>query len=66
MKILVTGANGFLGRGIITELIKQGNEVIATDFETVLSVRGRFELIAIYLKLRIPMCFMVNQIKFCI
>ena len=32
MKILVTGANGYLGRGVVDELLKRGNEVIATDF----------------------------------
>lgn len=34
MKILITGANGFVGRGIIKELLDDGNEVIATDFAT--------------------------------
>ena len=34
MKILVTGANGFLGRGIVDEIIKTGNTVIAAGFET--------------------------------
>lgn len=34
MKILVTGANGYLGSGIIKELLNYGNEVIATDFNT--------------------------------
>ena len=32
MKILVTGANGYLGQGIVKSLIDNGNEVIATDF----------------------------------
>lgn len=32
MKILVTGANGYLGRGIVKRLIDDGVEVIATDF----------------------------------
>lgn len=32
MKILVTGANGYLGQGITTELLDRGFEVIATDF----------------------------------
>ena len=32
MKILVTGANGYLGRGIVKQLLDFGNEVIATDF----------------------------------
>ncbi|AUD64580.1 nucleoside-diphosphate sugar epimerase [Tenericutes bacterium MZ-XQ] len=32
MKVLITGANGFLGRGIVKKAIDEGNEVIATDF----------------------------------
>ena len=33
MKVLVTGANGYLGIGVVRELIKRGCEVVATDFE---------------------------------
>lgn len=33
MKILVTGANGYLAKGVIKKLIKEGNEVIATDLK---------------------------------
>lgn len=33
MKILVTGANGYLGQGITSKLIDCGNEVIATDIK---------------------------------
>ena len=32
MKILVTGANGYLGQGIVKELVSKGHEVIAADF----------------------------------
>ena len=32
MKILVTGANGYLGQGIVRQLLDDGNEVIASDF----------------------------------
>ena len=32
MKILVTGANGYLGSGIVKKLLDDGNSVIATDF----------------------------------
>lgn len=32
MKILVTGANGYLGSGVVNQLISLGHEVIATDF----------------------------------
>lgn len=32
MRILVTGANGFMGHGIIKELSESGNEIIASDF----------------------------------
>lgn len=31
MKILVTGANGYLGRGVVKQLIDDGHDVIATD-----------------------------------
>lgn len=34
MVYLVTGANGFLGRGIVKQLLDKGNAVIATDFST--------------------------------
>lgn len=34
MKILVTGANGYLGLGIVKEILDKGNEVIAADFHT--------------------------------
>ena len=34
MKILVTGANGYLGRGIVKAILDKGAEVIATDFST--------------------------------
>lgn len=34
MKILVTGANGYLGQGIVKAILNMGNEVIATDFIT--------------------------------
>lgn len=33
MKILVTGANGYLGQGIVRRILDQGIEVIATDFK---------------------------------
>lgn len=32
MKILVTGANGYLGQGIIKKILDSGNEVVAVDF----------------------------------
>lgn len=32
MRILVTGANGFMGHGVIKELSESGNTIIASDF----------------------------------
>lgn len=34
MKVLVTGANGYLGQGVVKAILDMGNEVIATDFAT--------------------------------
>lgn len=34
MKILVTGANGYLGQGIVRSILNNGHCVIATDFNT--------------------------------
>ena len=34
MKILVTGANGYLGQGIVKTLVENGQQVVATDFST--------------------------------
>ena len=32
MKILVTGANGYLGQGIVKHLLDNGHYVVASDF----------------------------------
>ncbi len=34
MKVLVTGANGYLGMGIVEQLLNDGITVVATDFST--------------------------------
>ena len=34
MKVLVTGANGYLGQGIVKSIIEKGHAVIATDIST--------------------------------
>jgi dTDP-6-deoxy-L-talose 4-dehydrogenase (NAD+) len=34
MKILVTGANGYLGQGIVKRILDKGIDVVATDFKT--------------------------------
>lgn len=35
MKILITGANGYLGTGIVKEIVKTRIEVVATDISTI-------------------------------
>lgn len=40
MKILVTGANGYLGRGVVEQLCAAGHRVIAADFKTDLVCDG--------------------------
>ena len=44
MKILVTGANGYLGQGIVDHLLIQGHQVIATDFSTTLVNRNAVKM----------------------
>lgn len=44
MRILVTGANGYLGQGIVRQLVDSGHEVIATDF-SIKNVDVRAQLI---------------------
>lgn len=44
MKILVTGAGGYLGRGIVKKLLDSGNEVIATDIKNT-GIDARAEII---------------------
>ena len=45
LKILVTGANGYLGQGIVKEILNNGNTVIATDISTE-NIDNRAERIA--------------------
>lgn len=45
MKILVTGANGYLGQGVVKIILDNGHSVVATDFATQF-VDGRAEKIA--------------------
>lgn len=44
MKILVTGANGYLGSGIVKKLLDKNVDVIATDFNDT-NIDGRAEVI---------------------
>lgn len=57
MKILVTGANGYLGQGIVKEILNSGHDVIAVDFKTNNIDDRAKKLNAIYLRLKIHMNF---------
>lgn len=46
MKIAVTGANGFLGKGIVESLSKSDNEIIAVDFNELKVVNNNVKSIA--------------------
>lgn len=35
MKILITGANGYIGQGIVSEFVKRGEDIVASDISTV-------------------------------
>lgn len=63
-KILVTGANGYLGVEIVKAILDMGNEVIATDVK-VDNVDDRAEKkYVIFLKLKIHMNTWVNQMYY--
>ena len=49
MRILVTGANGYLGKGVVKQLLDEGNEVIATDIsDTYIDKRAKIKCIDIF------------------
>ena len=35
MKILITGANGYMGQGIVSEFVKRGEDIVVSDISTV-------------------------------
>lgn len=45
MKVLVTGANGYLGKGVVKALIEDGAEVVATDFkDCYIDIRAKIKI----------------------
>ncbi|WP_165055334.1 MULTISPECIES: NAD(P)-dependent oxidoreductase [unclassified Adlercreutzia] len=63
MKVAVTGANGFLGRGIVAELASRGHEVVAVDMRcdrvegaTRTIERSAFEMEDPYTEMSSPDC----------
>ena len=64
MNILVTGANGYLGQGIVSSILDRGHDVIAVDFN-VDRVDSRAEKkTVICLKLRILIISLVSQMSY--
>lgn len=64
MKILVTGANGYLGQGVVKALLNNGHNVIAADFKTTY-VDDRAERVDCDLfSIEDPYIFLVNQMFF--
>lgn len=61
MRILVTGANGYLGSGIVKELLDKGHDVIATDLSddfidkrSIIKLANLFEIVDPYLYFEKP------------
>lgn len=49
MKILVTGANGYLGKGVVKQLINNGHDVVATDlYNTNIDKRARIKCVDLF------------------
>ncbi len=49
MRILVTGANGYLGKGVVKELLDDGVDVVATDFrDNLIDKRAEFKPVDIF------------------
>lgn len=61
MKILVTGANGYLGQGIVKAILDNENEVIASYFRTDYIDDRAKKWRVIFLKLRINMTLLIIQ-----
>ena len=54
----MTGANGYLGQGIVRSILNNGHCVVATDFNTqFVDERAERNCLAIYLKLITPYSF---------
>lgn len=64
MKILVTGANGYLGLGIVKQLLDDGNEVVAADTAVDRLDERAVKVNAIYFQLKIHMSILGNQMWF--
>ena len=62
MNILVTGANGYLGQGIVSSILDRGHDVIAVDFNVDrVDSRAEKKKTVICLKLRILIISLVSQ-----
>ena len=66
MKILVTGANGYLGQGIVTSILTMVMRLLQQELKLIMLMIERKKLIVIFFQLRIHMNFLENQIYYCI
>ena len=66
MKILVTGANGYLGQGIVRIILNNGHCVVATDFNTQFVDERAERIVCNLFEVDNPYSFLANLMCFSI